>query len=776
MSEEEKNDCRIDITWYDGVYMEDPTLCLTKERADEYKENQKKPDSPANKSASDTGKDKPKKIGSQKNNLRQIEIFIKEMLPELMKKLQSKNPPTVCVLSPFRIQLQLLKEYMENDKELKKTLGNAFQTDIEADNQDDDLPKNDNPDTLQSLSIHKAQGKGYDIVYLMTVEDNYENSKEPWGQKMRTINVAASRAKKELHVITSSIWIPQYIHKELPEFEGTAPLPDYVRAQLNGRTEEAFYERLFAEGEKNDKSKENLYIGRLCKWVYDNRGAWEQNNSRGKFGFRKTATSSVFDGFTNDADPHKVIKKALMDSRRDLTEADIKTRVSLNAAPDLVKELKDPRAASEWETPSDKALAEEDFIFICKDNRIKVIVHVLDENYRNACAEQEQYGFYSWLNDSIKQTRGKDKYIAIPTNGALGGEDEKILEKFDKSKENLIFKENNAIGLLNSKTRECFEAVSQMVYDDEGRFKLVPPFDDEKNDIINKLKLDYSDPENVKYDLLSQQYYLCRYGTAYAFEYALMYDIVFRCAKTKSFDILSLGCGSGIDALAAEYSRAGKDLTLSYHGVDRVKWDVSFLDDSNDFTPQDIVGYFASPENRIIRSDVIFFPKILNELPPKTLKELLAAVRECSLDTDKEEYFFCVSHASSKADNDSKLAKQIINALKNHERYTCSDSIISFFDFNKDEKFKNRWGLKVEGMLTDNSGIYRLNPDKTVEIKDLNPDFLDKQTDIQMKGIVNNLKRNVPKELVKDPDEFFRHRRKTAMPIAFQIIRLEKKK
>lgn len=796
--EVEMDDCRIDITWYDGVYMEKPDLFLTEEKKEEYAEKQ----GPLELDKVDE-KIPDKKIPSQKNNFRQIDIFIKEMLPGLKEKLNGSNPPTICVLAPFRFQLQLLQERLE--KELSRELELSEDMDLDNDRLNAASTSNNDSSGLPSLSIHKAQGKGYDIVYVMTVEDDYKCTRAPWGQNMRIINVAVSRAKKELHIITSRIWIPQYIQKKLPEFKDKedkllSPLPMCIKNCLGENPDEedekAFYQNWIGEREeKVYESKENFYIGRLCQWVYDNWGAGEQNNKFGSFGFRQAKKNRIFDSFTgNDKiDFYKRIRNVLTDGNPNLDRDNIAMNTSLNDAPQLAEALKNvkepknmPVSEQKCEPLNDADFNRKDFIFVCKDNYIKVIIHVLDCRYRDAC--KEEYGFLERLQWRIAKTSGKRKYIEIPTNGEFGDDVEEILKKYDDSSNALIFKENPVIKLLKSKTWECLNAVMDVLYNDD-KFRFVNTVDQEENiRIINALKLNYGKATDVVYKEsallppLTQQYYLCRYGTAYAFEYALMYDIVFRCAEAKEFQIMSLGCGSCIDALAAWYSRERleKETALKYKGVDCVKWDVSFLDcileyfDTASVVEQDIVGYFKKPENKRISSNIIFLPKILNELDRDTKKNLLAAAEDCSLDPNVDEYYFCASHNSSAAEEGSNVLEQFINALGNHEQYSYNVSVSSFFDFDKDESFKNMWGLKKEKMLTDtnNDGICKFNrelPYPERKIQNLNADFLDSDTDDKMKKAVNDLK-NMNEKAKRE----FRHRITKVDEIAFQIIRLKK--
>ncbi len=137
-----------------------------------------------------------------KQNLKQIMIFMKEEYPGILAKMREDEDYSVCVLSPYRDPLERLKqelivynERMEEDLE---------EPEIEADGF--------NPvEKIPQLTIHKAQGRGYDLVVFLTIMDCGSNV---WAQRRAIINVAVSRAKKELLLIASSIWMIQDMQKE----------------------------------------------------------------------------------------------------------------------------------------------------------------------------------------------------------------------------------------------------------------------------------------------------------------------------------------------------------------------------------------------------------------------------------------------------------------------------------------------------------------------------------------------------------------------------------
>lgn len=842
---EEMDDCRIDITWYDGKYMENlhkNGRILTDQCKDEYKESGplSKPDD---------------KTPSQRCNFRQIRIFMEEKLPllkETLKNLKSetdkdkllyKEMPSVCVLAPFCVQLEVLRDELNKDKELKKLLKDEL-IEIDGDPNDDSDEKKlkkDNENDLQSLSIHKSQGRGYDIVYLMTVEDDYSVNPIPWGQKMRIINVAVSRAKKELHIITSRIWIPQYIQKELPEFEKVSPLPYCIKKDLgetpNAEDEETFYHNWTEENKKKEYvSKENFYIGRLCQWVYED---WYKKpnteklrNNYGRFGFHKTENAdSIFDQFYGNSimNHPKILKDALeKDIPKEISVVSASLKDTDTLAQDLLKEFTEDvenfiRSSKDDSDESNKAierqqqslqnfeknLASEDFLFICEDNNIRTIVHILDQSYRDAC--NWKYDFQTKLEEYQKII--KIPYVQIPTDGSRCNEDgsicneiEKVLDVYRSCDKNIIvqYKRNPFKDILNSITDDCIKRVNAYINDKSLT-----------DDIKTKLKVletDYRHPQEVDYNYLSrslerQSMYFGQYGTAYAFEYALMYDIVFRSAVTSkqteqadlSFNILSLGCGSCLDAFSAAYSKGklekelkkqtGKGITLTYQGVDRVKWTLDLLEPvKNQFTStkiplgddgsEDIVKYFE--DITVLDSNVIFFPKIVNELNEKTRNALIEAATG-KLNPKIDEYYFCFSHPKDKVEdkvteqfkNSIAFVEQFIDAMNHNEEFDADGDFL-YWD-KKGREYFNSQKLEYRPRLTKQKYPYFHFEFKdkgikiSYKIRELNPDFYNMEADNEMKNIV--------KELNGYSKDRFRNRITTVDPIAyFQIIRLTKKK
>lgn len=170
---------------------------------------------------------------------------------------------------------------------------------------------------------------------------------------------------------------------------------------------------------------------------------------------------------------------------------------------------------------------------------------------------------------------------------------------------------------------------------------------------------------------LERQYYLCRYGIAYAFEYAMIYDIVMRSYMEKNNRMLgafSFGCGSMLDAWSMAYARQQlaeedekyKKCRLYYKGVDVKRWGKYFMEPGTSpekktggifenitFERSDINSFLdklikKSPDSSVYYN-VLMFPKILNELKPEETRKMIEKLSECNFDRD--EYYICVSQS-----------------------------------------------------------------------------------------------------------------------------------
>lgn len=183
-------------------------------------------------------------------NRKQIQVFIRDEYPEIKEILRNNHDYGICVLSPYRCQLEELKRRLDDmPVEAAVPIENEIEQSEEGVND------------VAQLTIHKAQGRGFERVYIMPVEDT---GSHPWSQRKELINVAVSRAKKELCVITSAHWMSEEMQKSFLGY-----------AVTSGR-----------------ESEHDRYIQKLLKYVEEEQ---QIRDADSEYGFQKASMESVFD-------------------------------------------------------------------------------------------------------------------------------------------------------------------------------------------------------------------------------------------------------------------------------------------------------------------------------------------------------------------------------------------------------------------------------------------------------------------------------------------------
>lgn len=185
-------------------------------------------------------------------NMKQIEIMKEDgEFDYIDSKIKDES---ICILAPFKAQLEAIKKALKdypnfNDKYIH----------IENVNGDNEVEETEKK-YFDQITIHKSQGHEFDIVYLLPVEDSL--TRWPWNQPDRLLNVAVSRAKKELRIICSSEMFSNKLKRNL---------------QLST--------------DNNSTSSDNNSFQNLLEY------AWykKNNNNKDIFWFHKSNLKSIFD-------------------------------------------------------------------------------------------------------------------------------------------------------------------------------------------------------------------------------------------------------------------------------------------------------------------------------------------------------------------------------------------------------------------------------------------------------------------------------------------------
>ena len=576
---------------------------------------------------------------SDNYNKKQIEIFVKEEYPEILEILTEHPDYSVCVLSPYRKQLELLKERLDGIRVDNAAVENNLE-DVEGNEAGQVI--NDIP----QLTIHKAQGRGYDRVYILPVEDTGCN---PWSQKKELINVAVSRAKKELCVITSSIWMPKDMQKELLGY-----------------------------CIENDVSSDNGYLKKLLEYV---KTESEHRQVEEKYGFIRSGLISVFDKVPyyrrernfvdNTYAPELCMKKALEACTGISGEFKIYREVPLSAFEGIQPEDDEVRKYIENG-------ARFDFV-IAKENRVYAIIEV-DGSYHRYDAETIR-------NDELKNQAvgmlgeefAKRRFFRFPTDGTTWDELEKIIEATDNSVnvECLcnIAKENCGMEILDQKIQEAYDFLTHEL--NAQRFE-----DDIKSvgGFANGNIVDYTN------DIQAALYFL-RYSKFYSLEYFWMYDLALQILNGNNEGedaavVYSFGSGSNVDAISLlEADRKLRDRIenyaimerLYYRGIDICRWseyaliNLEGIDNLNARVFLNGMVDFWNDMSKFM-ANILFFPKILSEHLDEGEEGETIIDQFCNnlaaANLDREKIVLCVSYRGTNTyDEDAANTNRIIDAM-----------------------------------------------------------------------------------------------------------------
>lgn len=307
-----------------------------------------------------------------KRNLRQVEIFLEEEWPRLLEQLEEKQRKnerfSACILTPFRGQKRALetailglgKKVVKAKRDPEKADPTLFYLSI------DNMAGPEESGKVGSFTVHESQGQEFDVVYLLPVEDGLWEW--PFSQGKRMVNVAVSRAKKELRIIASD--------KFMREIEGDP-----------------------AGDEKDKERREKLLMRDLVRYVEEE--ATADDTARG-FGIQSSAMTSIFDG----KEPRKT-KKGEPSSGQRIVEALL---AELAPALGLTWKRRDSR---DREVPVSSALLE------AGATDVDLLKALLGENFQAHPAYHQVFRFLHAASfDCVLRDSSGRPFLAIEVDGA----------------------------------------------------------------------------------------------------------------------------------------------------------------------------------------------------------------------------------------------------------------------------------------------------------------------------------------------------------------------
>lgn len=372
-----------------------------------------------------------------KRNRRQTTIFLEEEWPELVERFRQAAPEklSVCILTPFKDQrdelmgriVDAIRALPERDRLL---FGPVEET------SEEELLEACYSKTVPALTINKAQGEEYDIVYLLPVEDGPEVKKKwPWSQGKAIVNVAVSRAKNELRLIVSSDLMSAGVRRKL-ETRGELQHPF-------GREEPV-------------KADDGRYIQYLVDYVMDRvppDGDFSEYPHQGQFGFHKSRLTSIFDQISRERARHAAAGRqagpgeAAPAPKRcvELALANILSRYRKERDLELelycgvrIRDIRDaggrPIGTAGWEEElrSDfENSAHLDFVICQKGGRLLLAIDV--DGGKNEIAGKLGAACCLTGNRGKPETDGSFAFLRLPSDGSTYWETEELWEQADEA-------------------------------------------------------------------------------------------------------------------------------------------------------------------------------------------------------------------------------------------------------------------------------------------------------------------------------------------------------
>lgn len=375
-------------------------------------------------------------LRKSKRNRKQVKIFIEKEWKPLTERLVGEDPPSVCILTPFRGQLKELNEAItQYNQENGIQLIVEFQgKELEAEK----VAKDAEEDAIPMLTVHKSQGREFDLVYFLPVEDG--DWEYPWSQHKRLVNVAVSRAKKELCVIASAQLMPKELQCKLTKKKYLAP--------STGKNQN-----------EDVKEEDQRFVQRLLNYVYSaSEDEFPESNT--KYGFHNAGMHSIFDqkpwilqerkekeAYERGTEDKVTVKQysTEMIVRKELLNMQEFKDYSLRLFQDvLMKDLSRSRTANtdlerlskeDWEYYWNGAQI--DFL-ICENGKVIAAIEVDGERHRFCDEEQKAR---DRKKDHIFATYFKDiPFIRLADDGKTTGESEVLRKAIEAGREAPLYR------------------------------------------------------------------------------------------------------------------------------------------------------------------------------------------------------------------------------------------------------------------------------------------------------------------------------------------------
>ena len=210
-------------------------------------------------------------------------------------------------------------------------------------------------------------------------------------------------------------------------------------------------------------------------------------------------------------------------------------------------------------------------------------------------------------------------------------------------------------------------------------------------DLVNVNFKDSNIPD-YNYKII-QQIYLLKYFAAYLFEYYEMYNkLVNDNIIEFPFNILSIGCGCGLDYYGLDYALRINEMNCKgyviYNGVDIAEW--NYRDNLNnphcDFINIDILDW-----NKLNSNDynIIIFPKSINEFKGDKIDKLLTLLKNTTHTMNRIVLMGSIRIDPKESANDIDCFRKIANIFTIDHNYQYVEKYNGLLTHNKKGHFRD---------------------------------------------------------------------------------------
>lgn len=202
----------------------------------------------------------------------------------------------------------------------------------------------------------------------------------------------------------------------------------------------------------------------------------------------------------------------------------------------------------------------------------------------------------------------------------------KIQEEENK-KRVLLAEEQRLVRIQNEKER-INDVINKIIISTTEHINSLPNLQ-KLNDVLS-----YHHYGQYNYsDIFEQCLYLLRYFYAYYYEYRKIMEWV--CGQLSEVNVVSIGCGSGIDALALKYASDDKNLKAHYTGIDINKWWTELIIPEDGHINIHNVFIKEASDNYLKNASVLFFPKSLSDISNVAMSDIIKWIERCACTTEK---------------------------------------------------------------------------------------------------------------------------------------------